>query len=124
MERLLRTTIVKDGDSHGEKQMCFYCNFPGLIGDSIVSMPCTLTFGDANTSPFLEMALLTRQCTKLHTSSTCSKVGATLHARVFSALQKQVSYFNHGVVTPVADKLERVITRGLHALVLQFILQP
>ena len=49
MERLLRTTIVKDGDSHGEKQMCFYCNFPCLIGDSIVSMPCTLTFGDANT---------------------------------------------------------------------------
>ena len=41
----------------------------GFIGDSIVSMPCTLTFRDTSskTGPFLETALSSSK-TKLHTS--------------------------------------------------------
>jgi len=48
--------------------------FMGFIGDSIVSMPCTLAFENTRqrTSPFLEKALSSLKM-KLHTSSMCSK---------------------------------------------------
>ena len=58
--------------------------FPGFIGDSIVSTPCTLVLGDAHIiehKSILETPLSSSKM-KLRNSFTCSNTGAMLHVHV------------------------------------------